>query len=332
MALITGFSGPEKLVSWNFEHNFDAAVIDDELFLRRTHRVSCVVPADEKIKLQATDRFRLPACGHIRMHGGPRQIFRPGKLIRRRHGRHLHPEELARQPVRVGSVMAPELCCLHGETTARQKTLRSCAQCYTDYRLSIDWGHDGHHSLELSTYHRLGRCRTVNERAWQALEWDSPHFSGPQRIEDLEEFGLGEIHSRWHRHRRESLKDWKSITPHWADVYYDVRYNPWLEAKYGGIANAGIIRKPRNKKEASWFCECKHYCPRFPPNYSRHIGRAPRPPWLFWAERLDSIMRRDPEDTREDRGENGITPPRKLRRAVFSDEENDDKFGVVFAG
>jgi hypothetical protein len=90
---------------------------------------------------------------------------------------------------------------------------------------------------------------------------------GLERIEDVKDWGLGEVHARWHQHHQESLEEWNDVALHWGDVYYDARYNPWLQAKYG------VGEKPDNywlsstKDEASWFCECNHYCLEFPDYY-----------------------------------------------------------------
>jgi hypothetical protein len=228
---------------------------------------------EDQIPLESVDRFRLPICEHVRTFKGPRDPLGPEQFSK--CGTHrVRPVDPDRENER-STVFAPELKRLARETTTSCKALRSCWRCYTDYCLIIEWGKDGHHSLELSTYHGLGRCRTVHERVWQSLGWRKHFDASPDRREDHEEFGLGAIHARWHRSRRESNKEMEGVIPAWV---------VGIESRWAEFLNQSKNVTPAN---------------------------------------YDDLMR--------DLGDlNSWYIQRSQERAIFLDEENEDKFGQPF--
>lgn len=244
-----GIAPSVRLWPWQFKHVSDACVIDQELYIRRTHRVTCLIDAEneEGIQVQALYRFRLPICSHIRSFCSSEDTL------------HWMNDSPACDPGG-NMVMVPELLCLREEQRAQHESLRSCAQCYTDYRISLDWGNHGRHSFELTTYHRLGPCQTVNERPWQSLLFRF-EFDGPTRLEDYREFGLGAVYLRWRRAHGES-GDLGGLIPHWSSPATDSASNPWLRDMLAS-ARQRLSRSEYQKTLSSWYCGCRHACSEY---------------------------------------------------------------------
>lgn len=150
---------PEK---WECTHNDDVKIINDELFLARTHRLYHQSILKKDIPLKVVEDFHLPVCLHVRGWGRNET-----KDAKRPHYRTQCIPEIEKQ----------------GEyTQIRQVAIGSCAKCPTDYIIRLDWGFAGHF-VELTSYHRLGDCRNPLERTWFDLL--GVFLFGPLRKKDL---------------------------------------------------------------------------------------------------------------------------------------------------
>ncbi|KAM5354403.1 hypothetical protein ACJ41O_001052 [Fusarium nematophilum] len=144
--------GLASVQRWKFDHKYEAKIVNDELFVARTHRVTGPpVPAQKFVELVSS--LGLPVCNHTRCY----TVFQAPEDQR------LCVPQL-RGPSPSPSPEEAEKILCHRE-------VRSCTLCLTDYMISIrgneaeeDW------SLELVTYHRLGSCRSPSEAAWACLE------------------------------------------------------------------------------------------------------------------------------------------------------------------
>jgi hypothetical protein len=159
---------------WTFAHNYKARILDNELFLARTHQVSG--PSGELIHLvYILLHVKLPICQHLAF--GYTATVRAG--MRRRN------------IITISPSTDPEtqwmLC---------RDVQGSCENCLTDYEFDIQQ-HDnnGKLSIELTTYHLVGPCQNPDEPEWKAFGADEKE-DFPRDL-DSEDRGVLRIRRRW---------------------------------------------------------------------------------------------------------------------------------------
>lgn len=159
---------PEHYKPWEFAHRTNANVINDELFLRRSHDISGPRCTSAEF-YRAINNLELPICRHILCASNlPPRYIDGGWLLRR------------------DTVIVPELQSARAYATVlesktqHQTPIRSCASCFTDYTIEIEEGNiQKEWKMKLITWHRLGGFRSPDDDAWvhiadsHKLEWRS---------------------------------------------------------------------------------------------------------------------------------------------------------------
>lgn len=157
---------------WNFKHRYAAKVIDDELYLTRHHQITGPeVPLDRVAELLG--HIALPICNHIR--GRPRHPDHESlEKTRPWFGSHRGHRLLD-----VPNLRNMEFCLLartnglrsgrlnpgrrNWRGTYRGQDRRCCPICPTDYDLTLLCDQESGWNIMLTTYHRLGTCRTMDD-------------------------------------------------------------------------------------------------------------------------------------------------------------------------
>jgi hypothetical protein len=152
---------------WDFEHRYAAKVIDDELHLIRHHQITGPgVPPHQVTELLS--HITLPICNHIR--GRPGHPKDGNSALEKSGLLPLHWSQLQVVP----SLRHMEEC-LAARTSRKWPGRRSwrgvfrgqdrrwCPVCPTDYDLTLLCDEDSGWNIMLTTYHRLGTCRTMDE-------------------------------------------------------------------------------------------------------------------------------------------------------------------------
>ncbi|KAK1984028.1 hypothetical protein LZ30DRAFT_815108 [Colletotrichum cereale] len=167
---------------WLFTHRTSAKVIEDELYICRHHSVSGP-PCPQSDFSRIIDSLELPVCRHI---------FGSSKMPDLRFWNE-------------GDSCIPELQSIRISATHPQfdvhpdNGIGSCTICFTDYEIAIERGADRKRwSLKLTTYHKLGSCRTPLDSVWVRL---INSWRGPSQ-EHYREYGVGEVRERWLRNER----------------------------------------------------------------------------------------------------------------------------------
>lgn len=185
---------------WSFEHSSDARIINEKLYLLCTHRATCISQT-QAIKIRSIGRFRFPVCRHLRTWLGPEES-----------------DEDSDAGTFFDHACISEIGNHWREIKSRYTGIGSCALCYTDYRTFVDWGYAGH-NVALTTYHRLGSCRTPIEGVWQSL---MATFECSSRFNNSQAFDVGEVRRRWHESSGDMIDN--HIMTHWADPYLEAFY------------------------------------------------------------------------------------------------------------
>lgn len=175
------------ILPWKFKHSYTSKIVDEELYLASFHHVAGpAVSVDEFNKL--LDYIGLNVCRHLFL--GYSQI-----LTFWRRGWWRPTAQVSGPPAPLpqwqNNIQQGAVGC--------DESVGSCEYCFTDYAISIrglegkvDW------NLELSTYHRLGSCRSPDDPVWRSLT--SQTFSMVFRL-GLPKFGPGEVRRRWRQGR-----------------------------------------------------------------------------------------------------------------------------------
>ncbi|RSL40315.1 hypothetical protein CEP53_013447 [Fusarium sp. AF-6] len=148
---------------WAFIHKYEAMIINDELYLSRTHHIRGPLVTLDKF-LEALETLTLPMCEHIRCYARP---------------------PYPREPWEGTEGCSPESILPHWQfpnvygggyhfTRERDDVQRSwaysCHSCFTDYIACLSGGTEtGFWGFSIATYHRLGRCRTPEDSGWAQL-------------------------------------------------------------------------------------------------------------------------------------------------------------------
>ncbi|KAK2017553.1 hypothetical protein LZ32DRAFT_644259 [Colletotrichum eremochloae] len=142
---------PRNATVWSFEHTTSAKVINNELFIHRHHAI-LGPPCDLGLFVKVIDSLELPVCRHIL---GCSYAQRMGSSA---------------------SACIPELHTLrvvpaHSKWDIHpDQGIRSCQFCATDYEISIQRGSNQQNwGVKLTTYHKLGQCRTPDDPTWKNL-------------------------------------------------------------------------------------------------------------------------------------------------------------------
>lgn len=167
----------DSVLPWRFMHNYTAKIINNELFLARFHFIAGPSVSPAKFK-KLLDSIGLPVCRHL--------LCSPTG-----HSPHLFTQ-----------YRIPQVDNSRGNLLDCHRAVGSCPFCFTDYMISIrrskgkdDW------NLELTTYHRLGSCRSPDDPIWRCLtDYSLTHI-------DCQEFGAGEIRRQWHQSHGEDVDD-----------------------------------------------------------------------------------------------------------------------------
>ncbi|TDZ27077.1 hypothetical protein Cob_v000483 [Colletotrichum orbiculare MAFF 240422] len=157
-------NGSSPPTRWVFAHRTSAKVLDDELYLRRSHTVSGP-PCSASDFSRVVDGLELPVCRHIL--GSSRM---PSSRFWE-EGDNCLPEL---QNLRIAA--AEPALDLHPDDG-----VGSCVLCFTDYEVAIqrgggrtDW------NLRLTTFHKLGSFRSLRDEAWGRLRSSSHAGLGPE--------------------------------------------------------------------------------------------------------------------------------------------------------
>lgn len=133
---------------WDFEHHEFASVIDDELYIHRSHTITG--PPVTSMKLgDVLNHVGLPICHHV--CGAPMSV----DDVLGNWYTIPEPTSLGEwNPSNVSESLKNNRC---------DKVRRSCYLCFTDYEPVINGGIDAGWKVMLKTYHRLGQCRTMDD-------------------------------------------------------------------------------------------------------------------------------------------------------------------------
>lgn len=154
---------------WDFEHRYSANIIDNELYVTRRHKITGPVVAPYHLA-RLMDNISLPICNHIyyelllgkdKNGVGKAPVYDPFCL----NWSHEVPEFKNLE----GSCLAHRLGWY--EPTGIQpwngiyheQGRRSCPTCSTDYDLTLQCNEDSGWNVILTTFHRLGQCRTMDD-------------------------------------------------------------------------------------------------------------------------------------------------------------------------
>lgn len=169
------------ILPWKFKHNYAAEIVDGELYMASFHHITGPAVPIKKFTM-LLNCTRLKVCRHLFCctvstlpnPGCYECIPQVDVLLHLRH---------------VDKVQQRSVDC--------DRDAGSCRYCFTDYLVSIRGGDEKTDwTLELSTYHRLGSCRTPDDPVWRSLTNFSLHMT---RHLDHPEFGPGEVRRRWHQ-------------------------------------------------------------------------------------------------------------------------------------
>ncbi|KAF4467159.1 hypothetical protein FALBO_5942 [Fusarium albosuccineum] len=164
---------------WRVIHISNAKIVNDELLLARSLTIAGPSVPLKQFR-RVLEKLQLPLC------------------------RHLACSQTMPFPYRydgsIGYRQLPQISFLHPTENNSTEYAGSCAQCFTDYVISIrgqagvtEW------VLELSVYHRFGSFRTPGDLIWLSNVTDSsPSRLGLFNLTGHREFGPGEIRRRWH--------------------------------------------------------------------------------------------------------------------------------------
>ncbi|VUC34998.1 unnamed protein product [Clonostachys rosea] len=179
-----------ELRSWMFSHKFTAMVVGGELHVARLHRVSSI-PVSRQGFLEGMRWLHLPICNHF---GG----IDPWEVPWDESWQY---EDLI-DPwyVLLDEVLGGSGSTSTGDEGAEKLATKyvngSCDHCFTDYEFYVE-GNDNGSTLELATYHRLGRCETPDDPIWQCLACPSRNF-GTGREEVDPSYGAGRTREKWY--------------------------------------------------------------------------------------------------------------------------------------
>lgn len=239
-----GDPGSASLFLWHFDHDFDARIIKNELYLRRTHRMTSIgkIPP-EGIQLGIIDNLRIPVCRHMRLWMGPLSSVQNMCIL---------------QQVEYLNTILPEYYCHRKDTKVRHKALRSCSRCATDCLVSIDWGYEKGCTLELSTYHRLGHCQ-MPRGLWE--DFFAIYPANSYRPHDPL-MTLGAIHRTWHVSRgEEDIVASNGIPQRWGDSTMESRREPHAShfPRHSLDVDGDNENTERYRSEnKTWYCGCTH--------------------------------------------------------------------------
>ena len=159
---------------WFFTHKYKAKIIDNELFLTRTHHVRGPSHGMRQFRL-LTQRVDLPVCRHLSFGFEDRVT-----------------EGIARRDLLAATPSTDQ-----DEQWASWRDVQgSCENCLTDYEFRIqEYDNNGKLSIKLTTYHLVGTCRTPRDPEW--LAFGAAQKEDSSRNLDCEHRGRLQIRKRW---------------------------------------------------------------------------------------------------------------------------------------
>lgn len=170
------------VLPWKFKHSYISKIVDDELYLASFHHITGPAVSIAKFE-HLLGSIGLNVCAHLSCCN----------LQRLGYSRPAWYDDCIPQadtvPCKFGNIQ-------QGPVDFNED-VDSCQYCFTDYMVSIrgvegmaDW------NLELSTYHRLGSCRSPDDPAWWSMTGQILRMI---HRSDHQEFGAGEVRRRWHQ-------------------------------------------------------------------------------------------------------------------------------------
>lgn len=167
---------------WSFGFKYSAMIVDDELHVVRLHRVSGL-PVRRCRFLSVMYHLHLPICNHLAEQESweTENSINPWYIL-------LNKALDSSVSNDIGEVFAGNL--------AGKYVDGSCGYCFTDYEILVKRDEDTW-TLELVTYHRLGRCETPDDPIWQCLASPLKQISiGRERVDPS--FGPGRTREKWY--------------------------------------------------------------------------------------------------------------------------------------
>lgn len=177
-------------IPWAFTHDYKAMVINDELYLSRTHHVRGPFVTLKKF-LEVLEKLTLPICEHIRCY---ERAPYPQESWKRTEGR---PSEFILRDW--GNPFSYMRDYFTDERNGMQRAwANSCRFCFTDYIASLSGAAvTGFWSFNLATYHRLGRCRTPEDSGWAQLHRRSSEQLRPWPVKRVRKDNALSVFIKW---------------------------------------------------------------------------------------------------------------------------------------
>lgn len=186
---------PDEATPWQFSHKYSAKIIDDELYISRSHHI--VGPPGFRGDIATVvSNIRLPFCMHLvgdPMHSYGTGTVMPDSPLGNSEQYFLYPpkyEPVKPVPIKLKLDTGKTITRLtrpcrrdpkwNGWSDTEASKRRSCKFCYTDYDVLFSMRDDCFH-MEVKTYHRLGACRSPDDPVWTCLStrndeiWPSIH-------------------------------------------------------------------------------------------------------------------------------------------------------------
>ncbi|PON27103.1 hypothetical protein TGAM01_v204052 [Trichoderma gamsii] len=161
---------------WRFSFDYVPKIINDELFIGRFNRIDGPLVSFEQFAA-LLGSIHLPICHHLEIVSEPY-----GDILIQ------HTDEPMNH---LYAVIDKETDVLYG----------SCPDCFADYDFSVKRVEDQQEwSVRLSTYHRLGACRSPYDPKWSRLHHDySTRVQDSfENLIDLDLFPGGEAERQWY--------------------------------------------------------------------------------------------------------------------------------------
>ncbi|KAM0433281.1 hypothetical protein ACHAPT_004157 [Fusarium lateritium] len=190
---------------WAFTHDYKAMIINDELYLSRTHHVKGPLVPILKF-FEVLETLALPVCEHIRCYQWRPCPIEPWGVIEipffiRRRG-----DSFILRGWVSSLLDDPDLYLAYESEGLLQGRAEGCHSCYTDYIVALKRDEKGRTwDFELSTYHRLGSCRTPKDSGWAQLHLKLSELLRPEPVKAERDFHPSVL-NRWRSTQKDAAR------------------------------------------------------------------------------------------------------------------------------
>jgi hypothetical protein len=176
---------------WAFTHDYKAMVINDELYLSRTHHIRGPFVTLRKL-LEVLETLTLPICEHIRCCEWAPYPQEPWK---RTEG---SSSEFILRDWDYSLLYRRNYYYTDHRNGLQRAWANSCQFCFTDHIASLSGATvTGVWSFKLVTCHRLGRCLTLEDSGWAQLHRRSSEQLRPWPVKTVREDNVLSVFIKW---------------------------------------------------------------------------------------------------------------------------------------